>query len=274
MQVGFVVLCRRVTFRCGRSKSRAMSFFSKFLVFLLGLAVFAAVAAWIMGGESEKQSTRISIEASPNSVFRYLVEEEKIKAWASDIVSAGPYKDEEEEGSFETLERIVTEDGGQTVWEDSVMRFKRGEAISIQSRKGGLTTTTVFQLERNDIGGTNLDYRVIKSASGLEQFMFSFQKKDSKTKMATEMSRLKKLIESEVVLGSAEDNEGEFGDPVVADSDTDNNGSSEMLAPANASTQSDGPSVIDQVLGPAESIPTGEAEDGQRNFEKLFGTGR
>lgn len=251
-----------------------MSFFSKFFVFLIGLAIFAAVAAWIMGGESEKQSTRISIEASPNSVFRYLIEEEKIKAWASDIVSAGPYKEEEdEEGSgFETLERVVTEEGEQTTWEDKIMRFQRGEALSIQSRRGGITQTTVFQLERNDIGGTNLLYRVIKSASGLDQFLFSFKKKDSKTKMATEMSRLKKLVESEVELGS-DDYSVEGDAPVVAGSDSDNNASSDMLVPANSSTQSDSPSVIDQVLGPTDPIPKGKAEDGQRNFESLFGTG-
>ena len=56
-----------------------MSFLSKFFVFLIALAVFAVVCAWIMGGESQKNSTRISIKAKPNSVFEYLIDDEKIK---------------------------------------------------------------------------------------------------------------------------------------------------------------------------------------------------
>ena len=251
-----------------------MSFLPKFLVFLVGLAIFAAVCAWIMGGESEKQSTRISIEASSGSVFRYLVEEEKIKQWAN-VVSAGPYTEEANEGSeFETLERVVMEEGKQIVWEDSIMRFQRGESISIQSRNGGLTNTIVFQLEKNDIGGTNLLYRVIKSASGLDQFTFPLRKKDSKMQMATEMTKLKKLIESEVESGSydAEYERQDDKSLVDAESDADNN-TPEMSASTNASVGSDGPSVVDQVLGPADSDPTGVQKDGERNFESLFGTG-
>ena len=251
-----------------------MSFFSKFLVFLIGLAVFAVVCAWIMGGESQKNSTRISIEASPRAVFRYLVDDEKIKLWASDLVSAGPYKgDEEQDSSFETLERIVREEDGQeSVWQDSVMRFQRGQSLSIRSRKGGLTKTTVFQLEENDLGGTNLLYRTIKSASGVDQILFSFQEKESKTQMATEMTRLKKLVESEVEPGDTDaEIEDEDMTPVVAESGTSNNDAPEMSVPENTPVKSDGPSVIDQVLGTVYSKE--KPKDGQRNFESLFGTG-
>jgi len=252
-----------------------MSFFSKFFVFLIGLAVLAVVCAWIMGGESQKNSTRISIDASPNSVFRYLVDDEKITNWSNDLVSAGPYKNDEGSEPV-TVERIVSENGNESVWQDSIMRYKLGESLSIQSRKGGLTKTTVFQLEENDLGGTNVLYRTIKSASGLEQLTFSFHEKTSKAQLDSEMKNLKKLIESEVEPGSDDDSEfaAEDSAPVVVDSSTDNNESSEMPVPDNASASSDGPSVIDRVLGTVYSDGSGEKpKDGERNFESLFGTG-
>lgn len=249
-----------------------MSFFSKFFIFLIGLAVFAAACAWIMGGESQKSSTRISIDASPNSVFRYLVDDEKIKNWASDLVSAGPYKGDGDGSESGVLERVIVTDGKESVWQDSVMRFQRGEALSIQSRKGGLTRTSVFQLEGNDLGGTNVLYRTTKSASGLEQFLFPFQEKESGAQLAAEMKNLKKLIESEVKPGSDGDYEDEGdGTPVVVDSNADNNKSPEMPVAKNDPAKSDGPSVIDRVLGTVYSDD--KPKDGERDFESLFGTG-
>lgn len=254
-----------------------MSFLSKFFVFLIALAVFAVVCAWIMGGESQKNSTRISIKAKPNSVFEYLIDDEKIKNWASDLVSAGPYEDDGGENSeFKTSERIVVKEGAESVWEDLVTRFQRGEALSIQSRQGGLTKTYVFQLEENDLGGTDVLYRTIKSASGIAKFMLPFEEKESATLLETEMKSLKKLVESEVdpdfdPYPSVEDPQGA---PVVVDSSTDNNTSPEMPAPNDNSDQSEALSVVDQVLGPVgEADPGNKPKDGERNFEKLFGTG-
>ena len=173
-----------------------MPFFSKLLIFFLGLAVFAVVAAWIMGGASSKSSTRISIEASPTDVFRYLTDGEKIPQWAKDVVSAPTYTDDEQAGS---IERVVSTVGKEGTWEDSIMRFKVGEAISIQSKKDGLTNVYVFQLERNDLGGTNVEYRMTQSASGLNQFSFAFEDRENvRTEMGTEMTKLKQLVESEV----------------------------------------------------------------------------
>jgi len=254
-----------------------MSFLSKFFIFLIGLAVLATASAWIMGGESQKNSTRISINATPNSVFQYLVDDDKIRNWGSDLVSAGPYKDDDGENSaFETLERVVLKNGEESVWQESIMRYQRGEALSIQSRKGGLTKTFVFKLEENDLGGTDVLYRTIKSASGLEKFIFPFQEKESSTQLETELESLKKLVESEVEPGFEPETEAEDsqGSPVVVDSSSDNNTDPAMPVPDSIPDESDKPSVIDQVLGEAGAKePDDKPKDGERNFEKLFGTG-
>jgi len=246
-----------------------MSTFSKLLAFLVGLAVLAIVAAWIMGGESAKSSTRISIDASRGNVFRYLVEGEKIQQWADGVVSAGTFRSEDSESGSE--ERVVLEDEKQVVWEDSVMRYQAGDAVSIQSKRGGLTRTYVFQLEENDLGGTNIQYRLTESASGMERFMFPFADREhARNVMATEMTKLKALVESEVEPGAKPPSGYEEESPLVETQASGDNGN------ANQTARSDSPGVsaIDQVLGPVYGKARNEKpEDGKRNFESMFGTG-
>jgi len=249
-----------------------MSFFSKLLAFLVGLAVLAAAAAWIMGGESAKSSTRISIDASPGDVFRYLVRGEKIKQWADGVVSAGTFSGEDSAGPEA---RVVLDEGKEVVWQDSIMRFQTGESVSIQSRKSGLTRTYVFQLEENDLGGTNIQYRLTESASGLERFMFPFEdRENARNDMATEMTKLKALVESEVEAGSVSRSEEEEESPVVQSQTSGNNDSADQATAQTSATSSPGTSAIDQVLGPVYGNGRDKKpEDGKRNFESLFGTG-
>ncbi len=257
-----------------------MSFMGKFFVFLFGLAVLAVVGAWIMGGESVKHSTSISIDASPTSVFRYLTDGEKIKQWASDIVSIGSFSDDVE---LRTQKRVVREDGKEVVWEDSLIRFQNGKpeaatqpdedlgcVVSIQSRKGGLTRTYVYQLEKNEIGGTDLTYRLTRSASGVDKFFFPFKEDDSDVKMATEMTRLKKLIESEVDPSDMRKPETIEDDAPLDGSDaTSDNGSQLNLDPSVEPISMED----DPVQSPATPEPVKKQALSERNFESLFGTG-
>ncbi len=226
-----------------------------------------------MGGESVKHSTSITVDASPSTVFQYLSEGEKIKQWGSDIVSVGTFS-EDENGGF-SQERVVRTETGNAVWEDSVMRFQVGDAISIQSRKGGLTQTFVFQLEENDIGGTNIQYRLTRSAGGLDRFLFPFAEDRSDTKMATEMTKLKTLIESEVDPSDMSKPEEpiEKGAPVDGLTDDDDNATANTEAPLRPVAMGS-ESIIDRVMGPAEPGPEMKQPIGERNFESLFGTGR
>ncbi|QEG20314.1 SRPBCC family protein [Mariniblastus fucicola] len=260
-----------------------MSFFTKIILFLFGLAVLAVVSAWIMGGESLKHSSRISIEASPRQVFPYLASDERISQWASNVLSAGPYSGDSESEAMR-LSRVVLEDGEETVWQDSVLRYLPPEAISIQSKKGGLTNTLVFQLNENEIGGTTLLYRLTKSASGLEQFLFALQDDNSKVTMADDLAKLKALIESEVELGDDIEEFDELGDEVAEDEDEGEDEAPVVTSPSSgnnanepnpkAQPKSTGVSVIDQVLGPVNGKVDNKPKDGERNFESLFGTGR
>jgi len=253
-----------------------MPILAKFFMLLLGLAVFAVVGAWIMGGESTKHDEKITIDANPEDVFRYLTDGEKIKQWGNGIVSVGTFRGDDDEGR--TQERIVHDkENGDVVWKDSLMRFQEGEAVSIQSRNRGLIRTYVFQIERNEIGGSNVEYRLTRSSEGVDRLLFSFQKEDSDKIMAAEMLKLKNLVESEVdpAVMPMPDVTNEYEEPVVASPVSGNNGStsnsdlgmqSEKVKPLSES-KNDEPFELS--TPEPSKIPLSE-----RKFESLFGTGR
>ncbi len=247
-----------------------MPFLNKFFIFLIGLAVFAVVGAWILGGKPAKHSTSITIDVSPFSVFQYLTEGEKIKEWGSNIVSVGSFDEQTEEGK-NLQKRVVQAEEREVVWEDSVLRFKVGESFSVQSHSGGLKRTYVFQLEENDIGGTNVRYRQTRSAGGLDQFTFWFQEDDCSKEMVAEMSRLKELIENEVdpnemiVMPSSTEEA-----PLVASMSNGNNGDAEATPLQPVESEDEADRALQAQSQPAKSSQSLY----ERKFESLFGTGR
>lgn len=233
-----------------------MSSFVKFLLSLIGLLIVAVAVAWIMGGESKKNSTRISIEAPPLDVFLYLVEGTQISKWAAGVESVGTFH-----GEAKPQDRVVIEDGKQVVWRDSVLRFQYGEMLSIQSKNLGIIRTLVFQLEENELGGTNVDYRVVESAAGLERFLFPLKASMKRTVMVDEMNRLRDLVESEVDFEPGERSQR----PVAASSDSNDNAD-----PSQANGATDGSSSVVPLGGATEDPAMPE----KRKFESLFSTGR
>ena len=234
----------------------AMPFALKFMLFLIGLLVIVAAAIWIMGGESKKNSTRITIKASPAVVFRYLVESDEIRRWGAGVKTVGSFSGEE----TETQTRIVETGGSQETWEDKVLRFQQDQMLSIKSKKFGLVRTRVFQLEKNSLGGTDVDYRITDSVSGVERFLFPFKANIKRTTMVDEMTQLRDLVESENEPPAEYEVEPveESTSPLAPNSDQGNNGSGSPVAGTVAGGSSSQGSSVDQ---------------SKRGYESLFGTG-
>jgi hypothetical protein len=133
----------------------------------------------------------------------------------------------------------------------------------------------VFQLEENEIGGTTVQYRLTRSAAGLDRLLFPFEEDRSETKMAAEMTKLKTLIESEVDPSDMSMPEGsiEEGVPVDGLSEGSDNAAAETeVQPRPVAMGAE--SIVDRVMGPAEPGPEMKRPISERNFESLFGTGR
>ena len=235
-----------------------MSFPAKFFLSLLALLVIVAVALWIMGGESKKNSTQVSVAASPAVVFRYLVDGDEIRRWGIGIKSVGSFSGDQTEAQ----NRIVESDNGESSWKDTVLRFQQDQMLSIQSSKLGLVRTLVFQLDENDLGGTNVDYRITESAAGVERFLFPFKSTANRTTMVDEMIRLRDLVESEndppVAKAASEDP----APPLDADSQGSNN-----------STRGEDGSGSANAGAPESTSTSAPSEESKRMYESLFATG-
>lgn len=260
-----------------------MTFMTKFVIAICTLCVFAAVSAWIMGGETGKYSTSISIDASPGDVFIYLTESEKIAQWA-DVVRVDSFNEDE---SISRHRVTRNEDASETIWEDSLLRYSPGEhefedhAISIQSIDGGNVNTYFFQLTMNDLNGTNIEYRVTQSARGLDRFFFPFRQDTTKSRITSEITKLKSLVESEVepvdpseIPVPAEESETSEGDTVAGD-DTESNNATATKLPNVTSEPELAPVSKPDDGGVFKSAPkkTPENETEKRDFKSLFGTG-
>jgi uncharacterized protein YndB with AHSA1/START domain len=268
---------------------------SKFLITMSTLCVLVVVGAWIMGGETGKYSTSISIDASPADVFPYLTDGEKISQWASDVVSVDSF----DRDDSVIRKRVVQEEDETVTWEDSVLRFQDGTenenetekeerekeySISIQSKNGGFTNTYFFHLKTNELERTNLEYRVTQTASGIDRFFFPFREDDTKAKITAEVTKLKSMIESEVEPMRAENSDlesdsmdDELGDsepPVASDADNVNNtpaadfSITEMKGDVSpVETPVVKPLTEDEIEKPFVALK-------DRRFESLFATGR
>jgi hypothetical protein len=177
-----------------------MSFVSKFLMFTGLLLVVSTICIWIAGGETTKHSTTITIDAVKEQIFPYLTESERIKRWAKDVVEVGSFT---QEGPTVQERTIRDESGNMVVVSDELMRFQSPESFSFKSTSNGITQTFVFQLDDNEVDGTNLEYRSARSAVGIGRMFFPFASDNTDSRMVSEMRKLKEIVESDVEQGVA-----------------------------------------------------------------------
>lgn len=243
--------------------NQTMSLPTKFLLSLIALLAIVAAAVWIMGGESKKNSTQVSVAASPAVVFRYLTDSDEIRKWGIGIKTVGSFSGDK----AEPQSRVVESGGGESTWNDSVLRFQQDQMLSIQSTKLGLVRTLVFQLDENDLGGTNVDYRISESAAGVERFLFPFKATVNRTTMVDEMIRLRDLIESENDPPAAKEESQDSAQALDGDSPEGDNSpleTGEVRSPG-AGNSAD--------AAPESTSTSATSEEPKRMYESLFATG-
>lgn len=258
-----------------------MSFLTKIISFLALLTIVSIACIWIAGGASTKHVTRITIDAGRGQVFPYLTDGEKISKWAKGVIEVGSFDngedadDADREPPNKAQRRVVTEHGKQVEYEDTVMRYTFPKSFSIQSTNSNVTQTTVFQLQENEVRGTNVEYRLTRSANGIGRMFFPFEKDGFDDRMISEMRKLKEVIESEVEYDPSVEDETEVaGAESAADAevessqDSDGSGSSLGFSDAESSQTLEAKPAASE-RDDAEPKPA----DAERNFESLFGTG-
>ena len=171
-------------------------------IFLSLTIVLLVVAAglWIIGGKKNEYATETTINASPESVFPYLTQAGHMKKWVSGLTNVEdltPLKENDNgvRGGKKTLRVVKDDEGNQTRYDDEVIRFEDGKAVSVQSTNSSEKVTRIFQLDLNE-GKTVLNYRVKTENAGIGRMTAVFQKNDYGSQIESEARKLKELVEA------------------------------------------------------------------------------
>jgi hypothetical protein len=171
---------------------------TRFLLFLLLLAMIAAAALWIIGGKKDEYSISLVIDAHPNQVFPYLTQPDLLKQWASGLVQVEELRPlaDGSNRTIKTTRIVVDQSGKRTAFEDEVLRHSENEAVTVQSSNAAQVITAIYQLDLKDNRKTVLTHRVKVSNVGIGRLLGPLQRDDVKSQMENEARQLKELVET------------------------------------------------------------------------------
>ena len=174
-----------------------MKFFSKFLLFVLIAVLIVCSGLWIIGGKKLEYSTRLIIEAPPQSVFPYLTKPEHLMQWIDGLSQIDELIPPPEDQLRHTTSyrEMRNEDGSPIRFQDQVIRFTQNELLSVQSSSSSQIITSIYQLDAKADQKTDLTYRVKISNIGLGRFIGPLQTADVQRQIEDDARRLKELVE-------------------------------------------------------------------------------
>jgi uncharacterized protein YndB with AHSA1/START domain len=167
---------------------------------LLILLLIAAAALWIMGGAKKENDTSLEFDATPEQIWPYLTEPDRIRQWFSGLVSIDPIEapsDDPAAPAPAPIRRVLqTADGDRVEYKDQILRFTPGQMLSLRSRSSGGTLTWVYQLEAMVDDRANVTFRVVQSASGLARLLAPLTEDVSLKQIEIDIRQLKQVVEA------------------------------------------------------------------------------
>lgn len=230
------------------------------LLFILGVA---AACVWIIGGKTTKHSTRLTIDATPASIFPFLTDNGRVKEWSEEIVEVGNYLNPDSESTSGNTTRIIERDGKEVEFEDKILRFDVDELLSVQSSNSFMVQTSIFQLIPGSQGKkTQLEYRVKTNHVGAGRFLAPFSKDIIEDRIVAEARKIKALVEANVDADA----------PQPLSSATANDSYDENVEQASFEEEVQD---IESAINPSSRkfIGDANAESDDSSFNSLFGAG-
>ena len=186
-----------------------MYFLQRLLSVMLVLVIIAAAALWIMGGKKRENQTSLELDASPEQIWLYLTEPDKIGQWFSGLVSIDPITAPPSDPAVAPappVRRILqAPDGTQREYEDQILRFVPQQILSLKSRSAGQTITWVYQLDAMVNERANVTLRVVESPSGLDRFLTPLNQDVFLNQIETDIRKLKEVVEANKPSGDSND---------------------------------------------------------------------
>ena len=184
----------------------------KFLLFLVIAVGIATGCLWFLGGKKQEYSTVVSINASPDQVYPYLIEPERVKKWRSELVEIRPLN----EGPVELGSKSVSTiqfNGRFRDFKDEVIRFQENQVFTVRSRAPNTILSSIFKLE-NESGKTGLSYQIKLTTRGFDRLFVPFQNTELRQQeMVRDALALKKIVESEILAMPFNVRENSAGEP-------------------------------------------------------------
>ena len=175
-----------------------MNSFSRLLFTILFIICVGGASLWIIGGGTSRYSTSVEIEATPDTVFDWLVDGDKIQQWSTGVSEVASFTDPDKSiGDRDTTTKRTATINGETIESnDRIMRFERATTFSVQSSNDKFVRTTIFQLDPTANDTTELSYRMQVRRIGMGRFLAAFDKSNVDDRMITEIKKLKQLAEA------------------------------------------------------------------------------
>ena len=175
-----------------------MSVSAKLALWVPIIIVVIAIGLWLAGGKKQEYSAAIQIDANPDIVFAYLTEPEKHKSWITGLAHVEKLESNTDETGASkriTTSRVISIDGKESRFEDSVIRFEPDESLSVQSSNRNQVITSIYLLEPRD-SQTYFTYRVITLNRGISRILAPLRSDKTQDQVDEDIRKLKQLVES------------------------------------------------------------------------------
>jgi uncharacterized protein YndB with AHSA1/START domain len=174
-----------------------MSLSAKLLLFCVIVAAIGASSLWLIGGKKGEYSTSLVINASPQQVFPYLTDAERLKQWLEGLAEVENLVETEDGAQSQPTRRLMDFGDGKQVWfQDEVIRHESDAMISVQSSSSNKVITAIYQLQPTPDDKTELKYRLKTTNKSLGRLWAAFEKTDYQKRIENDARKLKELIES------------------------------------------------------------------------------
>lgn len=171
-----------------------------FLLVVLLAIVAGCIALYSVGGKTYTWSTSVSIAATPERIWPWLTESERVTKWVGGLVEDRPMT----EGGARVGARsaVVLEDHGERFTMDSeILRYEPGRLMELRFQMTGQmagTGETIGTYTLEPAGdGTRLTYAVASTSKSWMRVLAPFMRAAVQKRIDTDIASLKRAVEAE-----------------------------------------------------------------------------
>ena len=171
-----------------------MSGTTKLFLFLGVALVVALFVLWYLGGTKSVYDARVTVDATPETVFALLVDADSRKKWQTNLTDSKLITELPIQAGSR-FESTFDVDNQQVSSVDDVLLFDQNEVVSIRHTQPAMVSTSIFKLTQSG-EQTSLVYTVKELHVGWHRIAAPMQKSKTQARIDNEILQIKKLAES------------------------------------------------------------------------------